>query len=413
MTEIFDYQRLSSSLRKVDVYKTMRIVFISRKYCRGEAWCNRLLAYAKEFQKKGVKVTLLFLAANGQSADSDEDFTGLNIRYISEFSDNDNRLVKFKIYGTAILKIQHYINKGDILFTSDGGGLFLPFLFIHRKSNYVFSEITEHPDIFGIGTDLRGISGCLKKSLHSLRVGFNNLLIRKLTGLFVISNGLRNYYLSHGVDHSRICKVNMFVDTNRFNIPKVQSERYIAYCGTMSISKDGVDVLINAFYRFHKTYPDYKLILIGPYMNQKTKEVIEKLTDSPQIKDSVVLTGKVSPSQMPSLLMNASILALSRPDNIQNRNGFPTKLGEYLATGNPVVVTSIGEIPDYLKEGKNAYLAVPGDDISFANALLRIAKDYDAAKIVGKKGRELALTDFSADIQTTIALNHIKKFLVE
>ena len=51
--------------------------------------------------------------------------------------------------------------------------------------------------------------------------------------------------------------------------------------------------------------------------------------------------------------------------------------------------------------------------MSFANALLRIAEDYDAATIVGNKGRELALTDFSADVQTTIALNHIKKFLVE
>ena len=141
----------------------MRIVFISRKYCRGEAWCNRLLAYAKEFQNKGVEVTLLFLVANGQSADAAEDFAGLDVRYISEFSDNDNKLVKLKIYGTAILKIRNYINKGDVIFTSDGGELFLPLLFKHRKSNYVFSEITEHPDIFGIGTDLHGISGCIKK----------------------------------------------------------------------------------------------------------------------------------------------------------------------------------------------------------------------------------------------------------
>ena len=87
----------------------MRIVFISRKYCRGEAWCNRLLAYAKEFQNKGVEVTLLFLVANGQSADAAEDFAGLDVRYISKFSDNDNKLVKLKIYGTAILKIRNYM----------------------------------------------------------------------------------------------------------------------------------------------------------------------------------------------------------------------------------------------------------------------------------------------------------------
>ena len=49
------------------------------------------------------------------------------------------------------------------------------------------------------------------------------------------------------------------------------------------------------------------------------------------------------------------MLVLARPDNIQAKGGFPTKLGEYLATGNPVVVTKVGEIPNYLIDGVNAF----------------------------------------------------------
>lgn len=391
----------------------MRIVFLSRKYCRGEAWCNRLLAYARGFKTNGCNILLLFLIDNEISANANEDFAGLDVQYISKFSDHDRKFVKLIKYSIALSKANKFINKGDVIFTSDGGELFLPFLYKHRKSNYVFSEISEHPDIFGLGTNLHGIKGYIKKKIHSLKVGLNNILIRNLSGLFVISTGLRNYFISHGVDSDIICKVNMFVDTSRFRVPKEGNGCYIAYCGTMSINKDGVDVLIKAFNKFHSEFPEYKLYLIGPYQNQKTRDVIEMLIASLNLQASIVLTGKVSPTQMPYLLMNASILALSRPDNIQNRNGFPTKLGEYLATGNPVAVTSIGDIPDYLKDEVNAYLAVPGDVDSFANALLRIARNYDAAKKVGENGYNLVHTVFSSKVQTSIALNHIKERIVK
>ncbi len=59
------------------------------------------------------------------------------------------------------------------------------------------------------------------------------------------------------------------------------------------------------------------------------------------------------------------------PDSKQAQGGFPTKLGEYLATGNPVCATTVGEIPDYLVDGESVYFAVPGSVDSFADAMLR------------------------------------------
>lgn len=111
---------------------------------------------------------------------------------------------------------------------------------------------------------------------------------------------------------------------------------------------------------------------------------------------------------MPRLLKNARILALARPDNLQNRNGFPTKLGEYLATGNPVVVTSIGEIPNFLKDEENAFMATPGNVQSFADALKRAYNNSEKAIAIGRNGRHLALTAFSSEEQTKVALNFIK-----
>lgn len=386
-----------------------KIIFYSRKYCRGEAWCNRLLAYAKGFKLHGADVQLIFLVSNEQSSISENDFGNLSVSYISSFNDNDNKFKKALIYLKALLCSFRYFNNGDIIFTSDGGGLFLPLLFFLRKKNYTFSEITEHPFVLGISPNLHGFRGVINKIIHRVKVFFHNKLIKYNTGIFTISDSLKKYYISHGINQDLICRVNMFVDVSRFEIERESGFPYIAYCGTISNSKDGVDILIKAFSIFHKTAPEYFLYIIGPYLNQSTKEQMESLISDLGINNYVVLTGKVNPIKMPKLLKNAKILALSRPDNLQNRNGFPTKLGEYLATGNPVVVTSVGEIPRFLIDGGNAYLAVPNDEKSFANALIKVYENYDKACSVGMNGKKLVMTDFSSVVQTKIALDFINK----
>jgi len=65
-------------------------------------------------------------------------------------------------------------------------------------------------------------------------------------------------------------------------------------------------------------------------------------------------------------LLFAKILALARPKSKVADAGFPSKLTEYLSTGNPVVVTRVGEIPYYLKDNVHAFLTEPDSVNSFA-----------------------------------------------
>ena len=104
-------------------------------------------------------------------------------------------------------------------------------------------------------------------------------------------------------------------------------------------------------------------------------------------------------------------MALSRPDSHQAQGGFPTKLGEYLATGNPVCVTSVGEIPDYLKDNLSAFMARPGDVDSFADALDRAVCDETNAKKVGVNGRKVAEECFNDEIQAKKLSEFLKENL--
>ncbi|MCS2815132.1 glycosyltransferase [Bacteroides ovatus] len=197
----------------------------------------------------------------------------------------------------------------------------------------------------------------------------------------------------------------MTVDNNRFiGLKKQTSKKYIAYCGTASNNKDGVDELIKSFAIVHKSYPDVKLYIIGKTPDKDDVSGNLKLIENLGVKNSVVFTGIVSAAEMPQILKNATVLALDRPDSLQAQCGFPTKLGEYLLTENPVVVTKVGDIPLFLKDGETALLAEERNPYEFSSKLLW-ALDHPAEAIeIGKAGAQVAMREFNY-------LNETKKII--
>ena len=107
------------------------------------------------------------------------------------------------------------------------------------------------------------------------------------------------------------------------------------------------------------------------------------------------LPGRWHREKVPPLLNNASALALARPYNKQSEGGVPTKLGEYLATGKPVIITDTGEISLFLKDGYNAFIAKPGDIDSFSDKISEVFADYPRALVIGKNGRLLTENEFN------------------
>ena len=77
----------------------------------------------------------------------------------------------------------------------------------------------------------------------------------------------------------------------------------------------------------------------------------------------------------------------------------PCKVGEYLCTGRPVIVTGLGEIPKYLQDGVSAYLAKPDNEEFFAYKLEEVLRDSVKANIVGENGRAVALQEFASPVQ--------------
>ncbi len=229
-------------------------------------------------------------------------------------------------------------------------------------------------------------------------------------GILCISNYLVEFYKNRGIKQKKLCIVPSTVDTTRFinNEPSPLPFQYIVYCGGLSILKDGVNVLIRSFAAISPRYPDLSLVLIGKGDSKNEEEVLKQLALKLRVEKSVFFLGQIPRNDIPKYLNHAKILALARPTSIIADAGFPSKLTEYLATGIPVVVTEVGEIPNYLFDNETAFLSKPDSNIAFANKLDEVLADYTHAMEVGQRGKQLTNTVFNYTYQAKQVIEFIK-----
>lgn len=351
-------------------------------YVPNTASSNRFLSFLRGFDELGVNATAVLLTSASGSR-MQEKYNHIVLDYLWHDWPFARRIFNRLHSPIAMRRYLSRLKNGDIVLCYGSADFVSSFVNKKKIGMRVYHERSESPAVLPLPNP--------KLQSQYLKA------CTQLDGLFVISKALVSYYSIIGVDRDRIHIINMTVDYHRFiglqknlSVPK-----YIAYCGTASNNKDGVDQLIMAFSIVAQTYKDIKLYIVGETPSSEDKAGNLKLIKELGIEDRVVFTGMISAEQMPQLLVDATILALDRPDSLQAQNGFPTKLGEYLLSGNPVVVTKVGDIPLFLKDGETALLSEQRNPQEFASKICWALKNPDKAAVIGQNGKEVAMQQFN------------------
>lgn len=369
------------------------IHLICWKYDPTTAVFQRDWALAKGISESGIKVEMDFIMPNNCKCENEP--KGIHCNYWGDKNASKGKLIAFLL---SIAKAYSTVSRNKTILSCTIVALMFP-LIIARKSN-LYIENNEFPPLISKTERLTG----------RIRLNLYNWCSRKCAGIFVISNKLREYFINIGVNEEKIHVINMTVDGNRFaNIEKQKTEPYICYCGTVSNFKDGVDTLLESFGMIANEFPNIKLYILGarPFANDNATH--ETIMNRYGIKDRVYMPGAVPGSEMPQYLKNAEIVVLSRPDNIQAAYGFPTKLGEYLMTGNPVVVTRVGELDDFLEHKKSCLFAEPGNAADFAEKMKWVLQHPNEAKEIGAEGKKVAMESFNYRIEGRKIADVIKR----
>lgn len=356
-------------------------------YMPSNAPTNHFIAYAKGFAEHGIHVKLFFLRP---SINRDK-FEGCidNIDFIYLWDNNTSKNERWNY----ILNVKKFYNMmvPEIPVLVSGSPDIIFFLRL-KKGVKLYHERTENPYM-------------IKDKLNKLYIR----TLHKLDGVIVITPSLRDLFIEEfNVRPEKIIVANMVVDESRFEHIEVPSVSHtISYCGTISEWKDGVSYLVRAFVTVYKKHPEYKLVLMGKFENEETKNTIMKIINDNHVQNSVIFTGVVKNEEMPSRLKSSEILALSRPKQKEKAFGFATKIGEYLMTERPVVMTDVGDVSYYLKNLDSAVLAKPNDEVDFADKLLWVIEHPKESLEIGKRGKEVALAEFNYLIESKKVIDFI------
>ena len=365
----------------------MKILLLTTASHSDSAYCNRLISIAKGFQKNSVDILVAGLGSNKLVSDA---FKNEGIPFVL-LSNNDNKYMRL---GLGILRLLTQIRQYQYIFLGFNNSIILAIvlLFVNRRS-VLIHERTEYPDLNG------------KKILY-------NRLCKHFDIILTISNAIKTYFIRNGIKEEKIYIFPMLVDPQRFegNLLNNRNDRYIAYCGNMDGNKDGLFDLVDAFRLFHNKISDVPLYLIGDTKDQYHLQLLKDKVTGYGLQESVIFKGRVNRDEIPEYLVNASALVLARPDNYQARGGFPSKVGEYLATGMPVVLTRTGELDSYLKDNIDCFFVEPGDPNAFAEKLIYVFENYEYAKKVGASGKRKAYKEFIYIVQVKKLIGYLHSY---
>ncbi len=387
----------------------MNIVVVTKEeFPYGSAASNRVLTYMPGLVALGHQVTILCLLLsrkeNEQLLDENGEcvFQGIKIKYVAGKKlwpvGKKNYLTKVYMLQKARSKAKAYLKENrntiDIVqMYSTDIALYERYGKICRQLGLKYTiERSELPDIIKNK----------EKYNHSTKGTSHIERSEKAFGLFdgwiLETQTLVDYYGKFFCPHTKCAIIPMTVDVERFTIPKQPNQRfgrYIAYCGNMA-EIDGISILIKAFSLIHQKHSDVKLVLAGDSTDVPAQK---QLVDSLGIKEKVVFLGRITRDEVPQFLADAEVLALASPTSDRACATMPCKVGEYLCTGNPVVVTGLGEINKYLKDGESAFLSQPDSPEAFARKLDEVLSDKNQASVIGLNGKEVAIQSFGSEAQ--------------
>lgn len=225
------------------------------------------------------------------------------------------------------------------------------------------------------------------------------LLVYKFVYLFIdkrvlMTQKLEEFYNTK-ISYKPTYLLNSIIDLDRFHdvTRQVVQRPYMCYMGNMMLAKDDVCTIVRAFSLIASKFPEMDLHLYGS-PNENDYKIVKSLIDDLNMADRIIIKGRVDYSQVPQILCSATILLTAQPRTVRAQGGFPTKLGEYMMSNNPIVLTDVGEIHLYVQDGVSVFMVPPESPQEYADKIEYIFMNKNKVVQVTKNAYKLAYDQY-------------------
>lgn len=234
---------------------------------------------------------------------------------------------------------------------------------------------------------------------HAFHPKENTLLYRiekctryQTDGMVALSSTISNLLTRDSYKgHLRIIPtgINSKEMTLEGQITNTNDSEYILSVGHMRDDHKGHDVLLRAFSLLAIQNPNLQLVLIGDGSQRKN---LEDLALRLGIRRRVQFLGNLTRREIATWMCRCVIFALA-----SRWEGFGRVLIEAMASGSPVVSTTVEAIPEVVDDGRTGLLVPPDQPELLARALGWLLSHPEERHRLAQSGAHMAHSRFSLD----------------
>ena len=225
-------------------------------------------------------------------------------------------------------------------------------------------------------------------------------MLRNSVDIFIcINSEIREKLLELGFPADKLKSISNGIDLNRF--PQADRQKMNEFKRQLSLPikemvcfigslrhKRGLDTLLEAWKELIKIKPDLLLVLIGREDNQAA--YLKRMVEDNGLKESVIFTGEIK-DVSPYLHASDIFILPSQSEGMSNA------FLEAMATGLPIIATTVGGAKDALEHLENGLLIRYKDPQQIIESILLLTEDKELAERIGKNSRITAIEKYSLD----------------
>jgi glycosyltransferase involved in cell wall biosynthesis len=171
--------------------------------------------------------------------------------------------------------------------------------------------------------------------------------------------------------------------------PLLPATPTVLFAGRL-VHQKGADVLLRAAERVVKQIPNARFLIAG---DGPERAALTKLAKELKLNGSVSFLGHLSRSALEQHASRAWVQVVPS----RWAESFANVAAEAMMRGTAVIASATGGMAEYIRDGETGMLVRPSDEAALEDALLSILWDPELAERMGRRGREVALLELTAD----------------
>ena len=361
-----------------------------------------------QFAQQGHKVSLLTGAV--EECKAEDEFRGI------------------KVYRTPIMDLNWLFRRGLNAIEDEVTSVFTNFIdqtkpdILHAHNMHYFS--LAHADILAELAKRKGIPLILTAHNTWDDPLFLSIM-RKIKWMHIIavSHFIKQELVGIGINHENITTVHHGIDHTVFHprvnprtvykkYPQLRNKRVVFHPARMGLGK-GCDVSVKALRIIESKFPEVILVLAGTKKiidwgatQKKDIAYIVELVDFFNLKENVLI-DLYALGDMPYLYAASQVCIY--PSSSQEPFGLT--LLESMASKKPIVVTSMGGMPEIVHNNINGFLVPPKNFEQLAKRTIQLLADEKLRKRLGSAGREMVEQYFTKEIMAERTFDIYRKVI--